>query len=66
MFGDLSFHLARQIIDDRLREADDRRLPIREPAATSRKEAHERTRALVRDSLLLSRRAAPPGDRRWA
>lgn len=60
MFTELSFQLARTIIDDRLKEAADMRLPIAEPEAATAQSARERARALVRDSILLSRRAYPP------
>jgi hypothetical protein len=63
MFTELSFQMARTIIDDRLKDAADRRLPASEPEPSTRIVAKARARALVRDSILLSRRAYPPAER---
>jgi hypothetical protein len=39
---------------------------LRQPAPPIREDAHERTRRLVRDSLLRCDRADRPAHRRWA
>jgi hypothetical protein len=66
LHGHLSYHLARAVQADRLREAR-ARAPRRGAAEEDDAAAtHERTRARVFASLLLSRRSDPGTHRRWA
>jgi hypothetical protein len=66
MYGDLSHHLARATQDERDRANRHRRLRRSVEQTPEQEAAHRRTRALVRASLLLSRRADPASHRRWA
>jgi hypothetical protein len=67
MTGDIHSHLARVLVDDRLRAARARQAGER-PARReqSAREAHAFQRALVRASLLVSRRDDGPADGRPA
>ena len=57
----LTYYVAQQQIEGRLRVAEARRSASREPTQT-----HEDQRALVESSLLRSRREDRPTHRRWA
>jgi hypothetical protein len=61
MNAHLSYHVAQQLIDDRLRAARARRSASLESTQT-----HEDQRELVPASLLLSQRQDRPTHRRWA
>jgi hypothetical protein len=67
MMSDLHGYLARVLVDDRVREASERQraLAPEEPGSRAR-EAHSLQRALVRTSLLMSRRDDAATERRWA
>jgi hypothetical protein len=66
MHNSLHGHVARELVADSLRDASERRRSTALVADATKADAHARQRALVRASLLLSRREDVPTARRWA
>jgi hypothetical protein len=65
MMGDIHGYLARVLVDDRMRAASERRRTLDpELPASPAREAHAFQRALVRASLLVSRRDDAATNRR--